>query len=104
MGERVSELDVGNLNEVARVLATAAQGFEATSADAPELPDAGASTGSIAELLAAIADVMATVSKSAAVAADTVQANLGSYEETDQGNGQQFLDVTGLVLKPTEER
>ncbi|WP_305093350.1 hypothetical protein [Prescottella sp. R16] len=99
----MSGIEVGNLNEIARVLADAARGFDEAGADAPDVPDAGASTGTIAELLASIADAMGTVTASAAMAADVVQANLGDYRAADESSGQQYLDVSGLIPRPEGE-
>ena len=92
----MSGVEVGDLGEVAGVLAAGAQGFEALSVDAPNVPDAGASTGVVADLLTALAEAMATVTTSAAVAADTVEANRTDFRDADLGIGDRFLDVSGL--------
>lgn len=92
----MSELEVGDLGAVRQTLASAAQGFDAMSADAPDVPDAGASTGVITDLLGALAEMMSTVTTSAAVAADTIGANHTSFRDADLGTGDRFLDVSGL--------
>ncbi|MDH6282277.1 hypothetical protein [Prescottella agglutinans] len=90
------ELEVGDLGAVRETLASAAQGFEAMSANAPAVPDAGASTGAIIELLGAVAEMMSTVTVSAAVSADTIGANHTGFRDADLGTSDQFLDVSGL--------
>lgn len=92
----MSGIEVGDLGGVARILAAGAAGFESTSAAAPNVPDAGASTGVVADLLAALAEAMSTVTASAAVAADTVEGNRTAFRDADLGIGDTFLDVSGL--------
>ncbi|MGF7124779.1 MULTISPECIES: hypothetical protein [unclassified Rhodococcus (in: high G+C Gram-positive bacteria)] len=92
----MSGVEVGDLGAVARILVSGAEGFEAMSADAPNMPDAGASTGVVADLLTAVAEMMSTVATSAAVAADTVEANRTAFRDADLGTGDRFLDVSGL--------
>lgn len=92
-------LQVGDLNAIAQTLATAAQGFQDVSADAPTLPDAGRSTDSVAGAFAALADAMVQATLSAANAADRVQGALGDYDATEQDNAA-HIGRTGALVGP----
>lgn len=48
------------------------------------IPDAGSSTGVVADLLVSLADSMSHVALSVANSADAVQAALGGYTDTER--------------------
>ncbi|TQF65787.1 hypothetical protein FK531_20370 [Rhodococcus spelaei] len=87
---------VDNLCELAVVLADGAQGFENLAVDAPAIPDAGASSGVVAELLVALSEAMSTAALSAANAADLVQANAAEFDATEGANAARVAGAKGV--------
>lgn len=81
-------LKVQNLCELAATLATASQGVEDMAGSAPKVPDAGVSTGAVAEALQSLAQLMATIASGAARCADLAQQNGTTYQESDHANAE----------------
>lgn len=87
-------IDIGDLNEPARILAHNVETLDAASNTAPQLPDAGTSTGPIGAVIASLAQAMADLASSSARAVDAVQACDDEYTETDNTNGAIIVDAT----------
>ncbi|WP_027502338.1 hypothetical protein [Rhodococcus sp. UNC363MFTsu5.1] len=92
-----SPMEVGDLSPAARSLALGANGLQELAARAPQLPNAGASTAFVGDVLAALAEAMSQAAAVEASAADTVHVNASSYTESDTNAGQ-ILDRTGQAL------
>ena len=83
-------IDIGDLNAVARRLATGATGIDNLGSEAAEIPDAGASTALLVDTLGSIASALDVAVRSLANAADLTQDSLRAYQETDDHNAQEI--------------
>ncbi|MFD6859405.1 hypothetical protein ACFWCF_18955 [Rhodococcus sp. NPDC060090] len=83
-------IEIGDLNSVARRLATGAIGINDLGSDAAEIPDAGASTVLLVDTLGSIASALDVAVRSLANAADLTQDSLRAYQETDDHNAQEI--------------
>ncbi|MCK0091250.1 hypothetical protein HCA61_16620 [Rhodococcus sp. HNM0563] len=81
-------IEIGDLNAVARRLATGAIGINDLGSDAAEIPDAGPSTVLLVDTLGSIASALDVAVRSLANAADVTQDSLRAYQETDDHNAQ----------------
>ncbi|MFC7449730.1 hypothetical protein [Rhodococcus daqingensis] len=90
-------MEVDDLSPAARSLALGANGLQELAAQAPQLPNAGASTAFVGDVLTALAEAMATAAAVESSAADTVHANVSSYAESDTNTGQ-ALDKVGQAV------
>ena len=91
------ELKVGDLNVVAQPLATAALGFGDLSSLAPQVPNAGIATGTIAQFWKELADTMAGISKITAGIADAVQTSGHAYTHTDSSNSHEIQHSSAVI-------
>lgn len=74
------------LERVQTTLADGARGMQSLADGAPELPQAGESTGAIGAALSSLSDVMSTITRATAGFADQVEAAARDYARTDQDN------------------
>ncbi|MGW0027988.1 hypothetical protein [Rhodococcus sp. NPDC003383] len=81
-------IEIGDLNAVARHLATGADGINELGSESADLPDAGASTALLAESLGALASALDLAVRSLANAADLTQNNLRDYQALEAQNTQ----------------
>lgn len=79
-------VEVGDLNVVVQPLGRAAFGLRDLGDRPPPEPGAGASTGRVAQALAALADAMSQLSLTTAQLADAVQANGENYRQAEARN------------------
>lgn len=83
-------IEIGDLNSVARRLATGAIGLNDLGSKASEIPDAGASTALLVEALGSIASALDVAVRSLANASDLTQDGLRAYQETDDHTAQEI--------------
>ena len=83
-------LRVDDLGSVARILATNAQDMNALGESAPNVPNAGPSTGAVGTIIGSLAEAMSKATVSAANSADLVEANNQGYVDADQDNSLQI--------------
>lgn len=74
------------LERVQTTLADGAHGMQSLANSAPDMPQAGASTGAIGAALSSLGQVMSTVTRATAGFADQVDAAARDYARTDQDN------------------
>ncbi|MFD4179706.1 hypothetical protein [Rhodococcus sp. NPDC058514] len=99
-----SPLEVDDLSPAARSLALGASGLPELAALAPALPNAGASTSFVGDVLMALAGAMSQAAAVEASAADTVHANARSYAESDASAGQAIGKAGQAVPNPGGDR
>ncbi len=87
--------NIKDLNRVASTLAQGAQSLAGLSSSAPAIPDAGISTGAVANAISAFCNVMSKATQTAANAADQAQSNSANYDNTDEANKSDFGKLGG---------
>jgi hypothetical protein len=75
--------NVDDLNRLARPLYDSAEGIENLAGNAPNIPDAGESTGIVASALVVFGGVVAKIATAAANSADAAQAAQLKYDAAD---------------------
>ena len=90
---RLYGLDIGDLNEPARLLVDNSQTLDAAGNEAPEVPHAGPSTALIGDGIAALAQAMSDLVVSSARAAHAVQDCDEGYAATEYMNGAAIADA-----------
>ena len=74
------------LERVRTTLADGAHGMQSLADAAPDLPQAGESTGAIGAALGSLGHLMSTITRATAGFADEVEASGRDYARTDQDN------------------
>lgn len=83
-------IDIGDLNAVAKLLATGAMGIDELGSDPAPIPDAGAATPLLVDALGSIASVLDAAVRSLASAADATQDSLRAYQDTGSHTAQEM--------------
>jgi hypothetical protein len=86
---------VKDLNRLAQTLAQGAEDFERLSGNAPQIPDAGPSTASVAGAVSSLATVMSKITQSAAVAADQAQESDRTYQNDEDATSNNLGRIRG---------
>lgn len=83
------------LDRVHTTLADGAHGMQSLADGAPDMPQAGESTGAIGAALSSLGDVMSTITRAAAGFADQVDGAARDYSRTDQDNADHVQHAGG---------
>ena len=83
-------IDIGDLDTVAKLLATGAMGIDELGSDPAPIPDAGAATPLLVEALGSIASALDAEVRSLAGAADATQDSLRAYQDTGSHTAQEM--------------
>ncbi|CCQ15578.1 Glycerol kinase [Rhodococcus sp. AW25M09] len=79
-------IEIGDLNEPARILIDNAHKLDSSGNSAPEVPNAGPSTIFVGEAIASLAQVMSELVIASARAADAVQTCDENYAAAEDAN------------------
>ena len=86
-------IEIGDLNEPARILVENAQSLNSSGASAPEVPNAGPSTIFVGEAIASLAQVMSELVNASSRAAHAVQTCDENYAAAEDANAAAVVDV-----------
>lgn len=86
-------IQIGDLKPSSQSLAAAAQGYQDSASLAPQIPNAGASTGTVGQLLVSFAHALSQCAQVAAHSADAVEVCDTRYVETDQAAASRVASV-----------
>ena len=87
------ETDKSELAALAAQLHQAAEGMNGAASKPPNAPNAGDSTGPVAEVLSSIARSAAALTETASKAAGDLDATRTTYGEIDQANADEFKNI-----------
>lgn len=82
----LNDIEIGDLNEPAQILARNAQALDAGGQSAPDIPNAGQSTALVGDAIAALAQAMSDLVVSSARAADAIESCDDGYSATEDTN------------------
>ncbi|MDI9927351.1 hypothetical protein [Rhodococcus sp. IEGM 1341] len=86
-------IEIGDLNEPARILIENAQALDSSGSSAPEVPNAGPSTIFVGEAIRSLAQTMSELMIASARAADAVQACDENYATAEDANTAAVVDA-----------
>ncbi|MDZ7918079.1 MAG: hypothetical protein U5N21_04035 [Rhodococcus sp. (in: high G+C Gram-positive bacteria)] len=86
-------IEIGDLNEPARILIENAQALDSSGDSAPEVPNAGPSTIFVGEAITSLAQAMSELMIASARAADAVQACDENYAAAEDANAAAVVDA-----------
>lgn len=89
----LNNIEIGDLNEPARILLQNAQTLDASGESAPTIPNAGQSTAFVGEAITSLAEAMSELVISSARAADVVQACDNDYAATEHTNATDVAEA-----------
>jgi len=84
-------IDIGDLDTVAKLLATGAMGIDDLGSHPVAIPDAGAATPLLVEALESIASALDVAVRSLANAADATQNSLRACQDADAHTAQDIV-------------
>ena len=83
-------IDIGDLNAVARLLATGAMGIDELGSDPAPMSDACAAAPLLVEALGSIASALDAAVRSLASATDATQDSLRAYQDAESHTAQEI--------------
>ena len=86
-------IEIGDLNEPARILIENAQTLDSSGDSAPEVPNAGTSTIFVGEAIRSLAQAMSDLMIASARAADAAQACDEDYAAAEHANTAAVVDA-----------
>ena len=86
-------IEIGDLNEPARILIENAHALDSSGDSAPEVPNAGASTIFVGESITSLAQAMSELMIASARAADAVQTCDENYAAAENANTAAVVDA-----------
>lgn len=92
MGDKI-ETEKGELASLASQLHQAADGMNGQTSSPPNAPNAGDSTGAVADMLGSLTKSAAALTETASKAAGDLDAAGATYDEIDQANADAFKNI-----------
>ena len=87
----ITAVDLDTLTDIARRLDRGREDLELVASPSPPAPDAGAMTGIVSSLVAAVCDSVAGLSEGLSVVAAEAGASVRAYRSTDDEVHDRFL-------------